>query len=241
MICISAQYFYWQSSALHPLATVAAEDGLDAVCYSKLLHVQTVLKSILSEKIIPLRLCSERGWSLHAAIAAITEKIGKGLKIDMFQAYSITDGLRQFEIVLAAELSQMDMYYVSKKGCYSTVHLITDAEVMPPESIRPHFPKDATEDIRQGGKCLAFELPTAAAFHLLRATEGVLHGYFDVISIGKPRPKTRDMGKYIEALEKLDTVDDKVLGVLRQIKNLHRNPIGFVGYGRGADPNSNRQ
>ena len=33
------------------------------------------------------------------------------------------------------------------------------------------------------------------------------------------------MGKYIEALEKEGTVDDKVLGVLRQIKNLHRNPI----------------
>ncbi len=33
------------------------------------------------------------------------------------------------------------------------------------------------------------------------------------------------MGKYIEALEKVPNINDKVLSVLRQIKNLHRNPI----------------
>jgi hypothetical protein len=33
------------------------------------------------------------------------------------------------------------------------------------------------------------------------------------------------MGNYIDALENVPNIDDKVLSVLRQIKNLHRNPI----------------
>ena len=60
---------------------------------------------------------------------------------------------------------------------------------------------------------------------MLRAVEGMMHEFYDVISGGSPRPKKREMGGYIDALEKLKTVDPRMTDVLRGIKNLRRNPL----------------
>ena len=40
------------------------------------------------------------------------------------------------------------------------------------------LPPIAQFDFGEAGKCIAFERPTAAAFHILRATEGVLRFYY---------------------------------------------------------------
>jgi len=183
------------------------------------------LEGLLVQQIVPVKVCSENGWKLHKILTDLIGKIGKKEKLDAMDAFYLSDGLRQFETVLNAELAQMDTYYVSQKGCYSTPHLILQAEIMFPHTIREFMPQESIEDVRQGGRCLAFELATASGFHFLRATESILHKYYDVISGGQSRPKSRNMGTYIDALEKVPGIDEKVLSVLRQIKNLHRNPI----------------
>jgi hypothetical protein len=76
-------------------------------------------------------------------------------------------------------------------------------------------------DIRQAGRCLAFELPTAAGFHIMRATESILRDYY-VAHVGK-KPKTRNWGKYIADL-KTSSANPKTVAVLDQIRTLHRNP-----------------
>jgi hypothetical protein len=40
------------------------------------------------------------------------------------------------------------------------------------------LPKIARSDFEKVGKCIAFELPTAAVFHILRATENILRHYY---------------------------------------------------------------
>ena len=40
------------------------------------------------------------------------------------------------------------------------------------------LPDIAQYDFDQAGRCIAFELPTSAAFHILRATEGVLRHFY---------------------------------------------------------------
>ena len=52
-----------------------------------------------------------------------------------------------------------------------------------------------------------------------------MHQYYDVVSNGAPRPKRRNMGEYIEALENVSGKDDRMVAVLRDIKNLRRNPL----------------
>lgn len=209
---------------LHPLSTVTAEQSIDTIRWTTLYPAQQRLEGLLSQQIVPLKVCSQSGWNLHKILTDVLAKKPASI-IDPIEAYYISDALRKFEAVLNAELAQMDTYYVSQKGCYATNHLIEQAEIIFPASIQSLMTAEAIIDARQGGRCLAFELPTAAAFHFLRATESVLHKYYDVISHGKPRPRNRNMGKYIEALEKVPNINDKVLSVLRQIKNLHRNPI----------------
>jgi hypothetical protein len=40
------------------------------------------------------------------------------------------------------------------------------------------LPEIARCDLNEAGKCIAYERPTAAAFHLLRGTESVLREYY---------------------------------------------------------------
>jgi hypothetical protein len=225
MIRITSSFYYELGMILHPLSGVVAGQYIDAIGFTILYPAQQRLEGLLRQQVVPVKVCAQSGWRLHSILTDLISKIGKSEQLNATDAFYLNDGLRQFEVVLNAELAQMDTYYVSQKGCYSTNHLIEQAEIMFPETIRNFMTPESVVDIRQGGRCLAFELPTASAFHFLRATESILHKYYDVISCGQTRPKTRNMGTYIDALERISGVDEKVLAVLRQIKNLHRNPI----------------
>jgi hypothetical protein len=69
---------------------------------------------------------------------------------------------------------------------------------------------------------LAFDLPTATGFHMLRATEAVLIEY--KTAAGVKKSKTRNWNKYIQDL-KAAGADQKIVAILDQIRDLHRNPL----------------
>lgn len=52
-----------------------------------------------------------------------------------------------------------------------------------------------------------------------------MHCYYDHVTGGKPRPSGRNIDDYIAALNKLETGDQKVLSALKDLKDLHRNPL----------------
>ena len=74
-------------------------------------------------------------------------------------------------------------------------------------------------------RCVAFNLPTAAGFHLHRLNESVLHRYYDAVTEGAPRPSSRNMGEYLAEMKKRGKGDDKTLSALKDLKDLHRNPL----------------
>jgi hypothetical protein len=123
--------------------------------------------------------------------------------------------------VLNTELGQLDTYFVSRTGIYSTPELIERADEQFAPNIRERFPESTRLDIRQAGRCLAFELPTAAGFHIMRATESILREYYDIY-VGK-KPKTRNWGRYIADLKRTKA-NPKTVAVIDQIRDLHRNP-----------------
>ena len=101
--------------------------------------------------------------------------------------YSFKDVItkaKDFETVLAAELQTLATYHASQKGIYSTPDLIERAENTLPESVRNKLPFDVVSDLRESGKCLAFDTATASGFHVLRAVESVLHAYY--LAVCKP-------------------------------------------------------
>jgi transposase-like protein len=86
------------------------------------------------------------------------------------------------------------------------------------------FHVDSTRHIQEAAKCLAFEIPTAAAFHIFRCAESILRRYYEAV-VGKlPKRQMRNWGSYIRYLKECGA-DVRVITILEQIQDLHRNPV----------------
>lgn len=129
-----------------------------------------------------------------------------------------------FEVALKSAFTTSPVYMITPKGGFD-VDILTDMPALLfPENLLTLVPK-AKHDVEQAAKCLAFEIPTAAAFHLHRINETVLHCYWDAISQGEKRPDFSSVGKYICEMETKNLGDKKILEILKQINSLHRNPV----------------
>lgn len=143
--------------------------------------------------------------------------------LDWMNTIPLLTSLNQFENALLSEASVADAYYVLEKRPYSTLALVTEGETLFPPKTVAKVP-EAKNDLREAGKCIAYELPTAAAFHIHRATEAVLRRYWSAVTGGAARPKVRSMGVYLAALKQNGCGDGKVIAALTQMNELHRNP-----------------
>lgn len=147
-----------------------------------------------------------------------TEKIG-------YTVYELNEALKAFEPVLAAECKALDTYVVSQKRGFVTSDLVDRADVMFGDDFRSWMPPEIMHDIRAAGRCLAFDTPTAAGFHILRACEAVMARYYTHLT-GSDLPKqNRNWGLYLKKLEKVPQAEAKVRGALDHIKENYRNPI----------------
>jgi hypothetical protein len=130
----------------------------------------------------------------------------------------------EFEKEFEREHHNLSVFTVLPKGIYDTRLLIDTPENEFPETVRAVFTTQIIHDLKQAGRCLAFECPTASAFHTFRATEALLLKYYEVVT-GKPWDKPqRDWEKYVEALQKLPNSNKDVLSRLDDIRKLDRNP-----------------
>ncbi|HYL99425.1 MAG TPA: hypothetical protein VEZ90_10760 [Blastocatellia bacterium] len=85
--------------------------------------------------------------------------------------------LDNFEAEFAHECRELAAFIVTQKGLFSTPLLIEAAEGQFSKNQRAVMPQKTISDIQQAGRCLAFELPTACAFHVCRATEALMLEY----------------------------------------------------------------
>lgn len=140
-------------------------------------------------------------------------------------AYGISLGVTRLETVMSEECQAIDTYFVSQKGAYATSDLVERSEIVFPESLRNRLQGKTVADIRAAGRCLAFDNPTAAGFHILRAIESEMSQYFHRVT-GKSLPtRMRNWGIYLNSLRKADGHDPKVVEFLDQIRTSYRNPI----------------
>lgn len=93
------------------------------------------------------------------------------------------------DTVLAEAAGRVAFIATDKR--YTVEKLIDDIGSLMNQGVFEELPELAKFDLREGGRALAFDLPTAAAFHFLRATEEVLrHFYLCVVKrnrIAEPR------------------------------------------------------
>ena len=110
-----------------------------------------------------------------------------------------------------------------KKRGYDVEELVSQGEGLFPDDL-PNKVPEAVSDIQQATKCLAFELPTACGFHR-RLLKSVIRRYFDAVTGGAERPANRNIGDYLSKMKELGKGDAKVMAALKDLKDLHRNPL----------------
>jgi hypothetical protein len=163
-----------------------------------------------------LKLC----YDMIAAVHVDTKRL-----ITQQEVSEFNQAKAEFEDNFEREHRNLCVFTVTPKGLYDTRLLIEKGEDKFLERTRSVFTEQVVYDLQQSGKCLAFEVPTAMAFHVMRATETLIKGYYKVLA-GQEWPFTqRDWGKYITELEKLEAVSKVITGRLREIKELNRNPL----------------
>jgi hypothetical protein len=136
---------------------------------------------------------------------------------------------------LGSELSKSDLYFVSEKRIYSAKGLIFNAEKMLPEKVIEAIPEQCKRDVQEAGRAIAFDLPTAAGFHISRALETVVLMYFPVLDLEPLEETQRSLGKYINLLkgqkvcgqqiDPVDVINDRITGLLGYFKDEFRNPL----------------
>lgn len=224
--------FYKLGLAVHPLTEL--EDAISAqevwvALYLAKTEVDTFFRTF------PLKTSRTPATEFYRAIAAIVpddlgdmqlvDGEGKPRILGQGEISLIKRAARDFETVLRAELSGWDSLFVSPKAAYNTAELISQAELMVPESGRKIMSPKAVADFRQAGMCLAFNLGTAAAFHAARSTETVIALYYEKLLGSLPTIKSRNWGAYHRNLAKCPSPDAKVLAWLKHLTEEYRNPV----------------
>jgi hypothetical protein len=177
-----------------------------------------------TNKVLPLELSSDAAGELTNALETVSNKLftDPPEEVHQWELNAIQAKLTQLETVMGLELQRHQTYLVSQIGGYSMPLLATKAEVNILEDALAVIGEQAKKDFREAGKCLAFEIPTAAGFHAMRATENVLRQYYALV-MGKPIDRI-DWGTCTAELKKAKA-NQKVVGILDQIRDLHRNPL----------------
>jgi hypothetical protein len=172
---------------------------------------------------------------LRPAIEALRGHIGDALRVsDHGNSTLRVDGggdlegnlaksLRKFEELFENVTPAEFTYLVQQVRGFSTPTLVQGADETLSAVTLGKIGDEARKDIVEAGRCLAFEVPTAAGVHIMRGWEKVFRKYYKAVT-GR-EAGIRDIHKLLEDLKKLPNADTKTLGVIDQIRDLHRNPL----------------
>jgi len=147
-----------------------------------------------------------------------------GEKLTLEQQKALNTAARGFREVIAAELRSLIVYTLVPKRYPSDV-LLSKVGTLLAANIFSSLTTIAQFDLEEAGKCIAFERPTAAAFHILRATEATLKDFY-LHSVKHKRTKHLMMGPIIADMRikrKTKHLTD-LIACLDNIRNSYRNP-----------------
>jgi hypothetical protein len=180
----------------------------------------------IRSKPVPLEITEDSAKALLTRINGVLTKLTSQQQpkeeVASWELTALQTALTQFETILSAEVQKHLIYIVSQVSGFSMPLLVTKAEVNLPEDALEVIPDTAKKDYREAGRALAFELPTAVGFHAMRAAESTLRHYYGIL-LTKDGSKC-DWATCVNELRKAGA-NKKVMQVLDQIRDLHRNPL----------------
>lgn len=210
-------------------------------CFFAFFRATWSLKTFVRTTGTTMRLSTRAANEILGAMGAIQKEYLEGengalatdkfdQKVDAFRITHLQKLVQTFETIFAAEATEAATYTVPQRGIYATVDLIDRAIGHVPVELQSYLPKMAKQEFNAAGKCLAFELPTAAGFHALRAVECMIEDYYRAFAEAGA-PKCVSWGDYIARLksiaaQKMDKgPDEKTIRNLDQLRDLDRNPL----------------
>jgi hypothetical protein len=226
----SGKYIYSLANTLAPIGSLT-KDTPNWRAHFILSNAIEELHPFLNDNPFGLHSCLPTGFDLLSEMKIVQDQILKSDQkinnegIGFEKAHRISSKWLSLEATLKADLDIANFYVTTPKGAFNTFTLA--------ESGLSAFPKDleikvadAAHDAKQAARCLAFDLPTAAAFHMHRAHESVVHTYFNSIAPANTSPPIKKpLSEWIKALENLPSPDLKIIAAIRDINGLHRNPV----------------
>jgi hypothetical protein len=230
---LNTHQLYQLAIVIHPLVGLAQKDCTVGDILWPMFRAHSKLSQQIKEGIFSpslkraaaelMRSFNSRG--LPESIVDIFDVDNKK-PISAYEIGSLSRAASDFETVLANELPGLATYFVSQQGLYATDDLISQAVSHIPERLRSSVPEKACRDIGEAGKCLAFQLPTACAFHMWRALETMMDRYYSALTGNSFADDNvvRNWDKYITALEGVGA-ESKITEFLDHIRQEYRNPI----------------
>lgn len=227
MFRLSGDFIYTLAGQLRPIEGLTNESTRIQV----FLVLNTAIKgldSLLTGNALGLRASWSKCHQLRGICQPLLDEIlsdasRAGETIDSQVLSHLKTVFTTFEVTFKAELAVANIYVVTPKGAYDTNILAEYGLSAFPASLETKV-REAVIDAQQAARCLAFDLPTAAAFHLHRAHEAVVHAYFRAIAPNEVPPNKQPLGVWITALEKVEAAQD-VVAAIKDINRLHRNPV----------------
>lgn len=228
---LDGNFLYQVGAAIKPLTTMQAGVTTVGEFRARLWQADPWVRSMLAQNLVPLKACMAKGYGLLGAMDATVAELNKvefgklGEVAGVIQVYNIINQATEFQTTLTAELSVADIYAVQKKGGFDITELAENGLAIFPSALPTKVP-DTIRDAKQAARCIAFELPTAAAFHLHLVLERVLRRFYDIKTVNKAHPEKRSLTAYIDAMKGHGVKDEKPLfSSLADIAKFHRNPV----------------
>jgi hypothetical protein len=173
------------------------------------------------ERVIELTTSARRAEELRQKVEDVLAKASKFHKISDDDWGEMLGLVAEFEGIFFEETKMLATYLVAPKRNYSIRLLISNADNEFPDAIKRRLSAQTIRDIKDAGRCIAFESGTAIGFHSFRALEATA---LDYLTKRKLKPVKRDLFTYFNILEK-DGADKKVIQIGQQIRGLRRNPL----------------
>jgi hypothetical protein len=225
---ISLAYVYQLAMNLEPIAGLPQTETRFSDIFVVVYQADAALTALMQQSIFSPSL--RTSWGHCDALLTELRRIAQSKpddggferKVQPYELFMLKQAYSECRIALLAELGALQSYFVTQKGGFDTLSLLRSGESLFPVDMPRKVP-DALFDAREAGKCLAYEVPTAAGFHIFRATEHVLRKYYAQVTGGQAPPKIRSIGVYLKAMK--SHADPKVWTALDQLTKLHRNPV----------------
>jgi hypothetical protein len=228
---INTAYFYVLASKLIPLQKIE-QDKHVIEFWGELWAAEQELGFFIQNPLIPPITSHATCSALLDSIRALTGNVIRDEVLTWQEVRDIKENLSKFEISLQSDFGMRDTFIVSPKAAYSTTLLAERGETVLSEAVHDLVPS-LKDDVHDGCRCLAFELPTAAAFHFFRAVEAMAKSYGEFVR-AKPfseREKRGGLGSYSNLLKETSlAVDQRITNAIDQLAGLHRNPTMHPGW-----------